>query len=248
MEQALMSPTRVLMDLYLYKDGLPLTKSAFQKPQVNTLSEFQDRDPRVGMSVFNQHLWYINKLFVPDFAYTVTGYKTAKWFNATDWNNKETFTDFAVIRYAEVLLNYAEASFELNGSISDGALDSTINKIRARAGLPVRLTNDFVQQNGLSMREEIRRERSVELAFEGMRYWDLLRWKTAEIQLPQQVLGIKYFPNEMPLDNKPALDPDGYIIAQTGTKRQFAADKDYLWPIATSELGYDEQLTQNPNW
>lgn len=247
LEQVAMSPTRTLMDLYLYKDGLPLTKSAFRQPEDNTLSEFQDRDPRAGMTVFNQHLWYINNLYVPDFNYTVTGYKTAKWFNATDWNNKATFTDFAVIRYAEVLLNYVEASFELNGSISDAALDSTINKIRSRAGLSVKLTNSFVQQNGLSMREEIRRERTVELAFEGMRYWDLLRWKTAETQLPQPVLGIKYFPKEMPLDNAPALD-NGYIIAQTAAKRSFKADKDYLWPIPTSELGYDEHLTQNPNW
>lgn len=248
LEQVAMSPTRELMDLYLYKDGLPLGKSSYEAPQENTRSEFQNRDPRLGMTVFNQGLWYLNAYYIPDFNYTITGYKTAKWFNATDWNNKQAFTDFAAIRYAEVLLNYAEATYELNGSISDEDLDLTINRLRARAGLSVKLSNAFVRQNDLSMRSEIRRERTVELAFEGMRYWDLLRWKTAEIQLPKAVLGIHYFPDEMPLDNKPALDPDGYIIAEAKAKRAFDPQKDYLWPIPTTELGYDENMTQNPEW
>ncbi|WPU95539.1 RagB/SusD family nutrient uptake outer membrane protein [Mucilaginibacter sabulilitoris] len=249
LEQALISPTRTMLDLYLYKDGLPIGKSLLQQEQTNTTSEFANRDPRAGITVFNRSLWYISGRYVPNFDFTKTGYKLAKWFKGTDWNNKRSFTDFAIIRYAEVLLNYAEARYELNGSITDDDLNLTINRIRARngAGAIAPLTNVFVNSNGLNMRDEIRRERSVELAFEGFRYWDLLRWKTAEVQLPAQVLGIKYFPAEMKITS-PSLTTDGYLITQPAAKRAFNPAKDYLWPIPTSELGYNPNMVQNPGW
>lgn len=249
LEQALISPTRAMLDLYLYKDGLPVGKSPLQQEQTNTMSEFADRDPRAGITVFNKGLWYISGKYVPNFDFTKTGYKLAKWFKGTDWNNKRSFTDFSIIRYAEVLLNYAEARYELNGSITDDDLNLTINKIRARngAGAIAPLTNGFVNSNGLNMRDEIRRERTVELAFEGFRYWDLLRWKTAEVQLPAQVLGVKYFPAEMKITS-PSLTADGYLITQPAAKRAFNPAKDYLWPIPTSELGYNPNMVQNPGW
>lgn len=248
-ENAYITPTRSFMDSYLYKDGLPVGQSSLEQPQTDTRSEFQNRDPRMGMTVFNQNLWYVSSKFVPNFDYTVTGYKVAKWFNATDWNNKKSYIDFAIIRYAEVLLNYAEAKFELNGSIDDADLDATINLLRSRAGSNglTLLSNAFVTANGLSMQTEIRRERTVELAFEGFRYWDLLRWKTAEVVLPKVVLGIKYFATEMPLDN-PVLSDDGFVVVQAAAKRSFNVDRDYLWPIPTSELGYNSNLDPNPNW
>lgn len=248
-EQALISPTRVLADAYVYKDGLPLGKSPLQQPQTTTLSEFTNRDPRAGMTIFNKNLYYLTGKYVPNFTFTKTGYKTAKWFNATDWNNARSYTDFAIIRYAEVLLNYAEATYELNNSISDADLDLTINKLRARngAGSVAPLTNALVNNNSLSMRDEIRRERTVELAFEGFRYWDLLRWKLAETQLPMAVLGTKYFPAEFAIAS-PSLTTDGYIITQPANKRAFDPAKDYLWPLPTTEIGYDPNLTQNPKW
>jgi hypothetical protein len=69
-------------------------------------------------------------------------------------------TDRILIRYAEVLLILAEAKFELNGSISDADLNLTVNALRTRVGFAPKLTNAFVTTNNLSMREEIRRERS----------------------------------------------------------------------------------------
>lgn len=248
-EQALVSPTRAMMDTYAYKDGLPIGKSPLQQPQTNTLSEFTNRDPRAGMTVFNKNLWYIVGKYVPNYDYTKTGYKLAKWFNATDWTNKRSYTDFAVIRFAEVLLTYAEATYELNDAISDADLDLTINRIRNRSGLsPVApLTNALVAANGLNMRDEIRRERTVELAFEGHRYWDLLRWKAAEAELPKAVLGIKYFPSEMTVPS-PTLTADGFLVVQAATKRAFKENKDYLWPLPTSEFGLNPNLAPNPNW
>ena len=83
--------------------------------------------------------------------------------------------DFKEFRYAEVLLILAEALYEKNGQITDDQLDITINDLRNRANMP-HLTNAFVSANGLNMLEEIRRERTVELAFEGYRRDDLRRW------------------------------------------------------------------------
>lgn len=245
-DNALTTPTRALMDSYLYTDGLPLGKSSLEVPQTTTLSEFQNRDPRAGMTVFNKNMWYITSKYQPNFIFTVTGYKFNKWFNAVD-RPVYGFIDFAIIRYAEVLLNYAEATYELNEGISDNDLNKSINLIRARVNMPP-LTNEFVQSNSLEMRTEIRRERTVELAEEGFRYWDLLRWKTAEIELPKAILGAKYFPAEQGKLDNPNLTADSIIIAEPSTKRMFDPSKDYLWPIPTNELGLDPNLTQNPNW
>lgn len=110
------------------------------------------------------------------------------------------------------------------------------------------LTNSFVSANGLDMRTEIRRERKVELAFEGFEYWDLLRWKTAEIELPKAILGPKYFQAEMPLVTNPVLDANGNIILEAASKRGFNVQRGYLWPIPTNEIALNPNLTQNPGW
>jgi hypothetical protein len=152
-----------------------------------------------------------------------------------------------IIRYAEVLLNYAEATYELNNSISDADLNKSINLIRARVNVPP-LTNQLVQANGLDMRTEIRRERIIELCFEGFDYWDLLRWGTAAQVLPQALLGAKYFPAEMPNITVAQLTPDGFAIWEPASKRTFNPQRDYLWPLPTTELGLNKNLTQNPGW
>ena len=96
-----------------------------------------------------------------------------------------------IIRFAEVLLIYAEATYELEGEISDNDLNNSINRIRKRVGMPD-LTNEFVTKYGLDMREEIRRERTIELCFEANRYDDLRRWKTAEVEMPLPLKGVKF--------------------------------------------------------
>lgn len=101
-----------------------------------------------------------------------------------------------IIRYAEVLLSYAEALYEYNGAITDEELDETVNLVRARAGFDVRLTNDFVQQHQLDMLQEIRRERMVEFIDENLHYDDIIRWKTAEVVLPKAMVGLLYNEDE----------------------------------------------------
>lgn len=242
------TPTRALMDAYLYKDGLPASLSPYYKDQDNSLTEFENRDPRMGMTVFNKTVWYLTSLYQPTFTFAATGYKTRKYFIIEDFINKKSFIDNIVIRYGEILLTYAEAMYELNGSISDDDLNKSINLIRARVNMPA-LTNDFVAANSLDMREEIRRERRVELSFEGEhRYWDLIRWKTAETELPKAIRGSKYFPLEQTGITNPNLDGDGFVIVEPATKRKFDPARDYLWALPIQDIGLDKNLDQNPKW
>lgn len=243
------SATRLMINKYLYKDGLPIGKSAYDSSAAETSSVtvFRNRDPRFGMTFFQKSEDYpsINGIipYTPRASYNIKKYNTISDFSAST-----SFMNFWVLRYAEVLLNYAEAVYEKDGSISDADLNKSVNLIRARAGL-LPLSNQFVLSNGLDMRTEIRRERTVELCFEGFHYWDILRWKTAETVLPQSILGEKYFPEEMPTVSDPPLDNNGFIILEDKSKRSFQVNRDYLWPLPTKEIGLNpDKLKQNPNW
>ena len=247
LDEGALTPTGNIVADYLYKDGLPKDKSPYYQTQTDTYTEFENRDPRMAMSIFNKYSWYVSGLYVPTFEYTQTGYRSCKYYIAADWVVNVSYIDNIIIRYAEVLLNNIEAKFELNGSVSDQDLNNTLNLIRARSGMPA-LTNSFVSANGLDMRSEIRRERRIEFAFEGLRYWDLLRWKTAETELPQQVVGAKYFPAEQGTIANPNLTPEGLVIVEEAANRKFNPLRDYLWPIPTKEIGLNKNLQQNPNW
>ena len=146
-----------------------------------------------------------------------------------------------------MLLIFAEAPFEQTGALSDADLDLTINRLRARGGV-AKLTNAFATANGLTLRDEIRRERRVELAQEGFRYWDLIRWKTAEIELVKPVLGNFYFKSEYPAGTTVNLTPDNYILVQAASFRKFDPNRDYLWPLPINEIALNPALKQNPNW
>jgi len=170
--------------------------------------------------------------------------------------------DYNLMRYAEVLLIYAEAKFERNGSISDDDLNISVNALRDRVEM-AHLTNALVQISGLDMRTEIRRERTVELAFEGFHWDDLRRWKTAETELPESVLSIKvtgtqWDSPEVTIDgtstpgvfyNLPADQlENGYKVLQSGAQRSFDPDKNYLLPLPTKQISLNPALEQNPNW
>lgn len=253
LEQGSTTPTRYLVDAYLYIDGLPRTgpqRSPLYQPDVNTISEFENRDPRLSMTVFKTgDLYYNGGRYIPSFSFTQTGYKTFKGFNALDWMNQRSFTHHKIIRYAEVLLSYAEAMIEVKGGITDDQLNQSVNIVRQRAGMP-KLSNAFAQTHQLQLLDEIRRERRVEFALEGgHRYWDIIRWKIAEQVLPLPTLGIRYFRADypQPLD-RPNLNPEGYIIAQTAATRKFNPDRDYLWPLPITQLSLNPNLKQNPGW
>ena len=79
---------------------------------------------------------------------------------------------------------------------------------------------------------------------------DLLRWKTAEIELPKPLLQRKYFPAENYGTGTapPKVLLDGYIVLEPASARKFDPERDYLWPIPTTQIGLNPEITQNPKW
>ena len=249
-------PTKWLADAFLCKDGLPLDKSQYKVEYLPLGKEFENRDPRMALTIWKPGDSFLGAPFVPNLSnQTKTGYMFKKYGDEGSYSNIRSQIDEILMRYAEVLLNYAEATYELNESISDSDLDISINEIRRRFDsdpncLPG-LTNIFVTSNNLNMREEIRRERRVEMAAESLRYDDLIRWKVAEAELPQEILGAKFdqetYPNVVP-DKDINLNEDGFIIVQSKKSRTFDVEKNYLFPLPLRELSLNLQLTQNEGW
>jgi hypothetical protein len=244
------SLTRSLIDSYLCVDGLPIEKSPLYQGQQNSTSEFIDRDPRFDGTLIKKGDTYgYGTPYIPALIGGSTGYHIEKNYDVGGPGLQLQSLDLMILRYGEVLLNYAEAAYELGDAISDADLDLSINKLRDRVGMP-HLTNAFVAANGLDMREEIRRERRVELAMEGLRYDDLLRWKMAETELIKPLLGVRLFAAEYP-DVDPAavnMTPDSVVIAEPASKRSFDPSKQYLWPVPLTQLALNPSLEQNPNW
>ena len=115
------------------------------------------------------------------------------------------------------------------------------------------LTNDFVQTHGLDMLTELRRERSVELALEGQRYDDLIRWKQAETLLPVALLGGKFIAGEYGNTSlgtmEERLNEDDIIILEEADTRFFDPERDYLYPIPSNDIAQSKgAVKQNPNW
>ncbi|WP_278552321.1 RagB/SusD family nutrient uptake outer membrane protein [Elizabethkingia bruuniana] len=263
-------PTNNFVSRYLMADGLPITKSPLFKAPDATMTHadfFKKRDPRMSFTLFKKGDEFIatTNYTIPNPTLQKSGYGIRKYANKNDWTYQRSFIDRPVLRYAEVLLTYAEAVYELTGSISDGDLDKTVNLLRAR--LPqinigtdaapsyvsmTKLSNTLVSSNGLDMREEIRRERRIELAYEGFSYWDLIRWKTAEKELPQTLYGSylfsEYLTKEGGWSKTTPVDNNNYIILQTASLRKFDVNKDYLWPLPTGEIAKNPKIEQNPGW
>jgi hypothetical protein len=178
--------------------------------------------------------------------YSVTGYFAKKLVN---WNLVATKTGVTVesypwpiMRLSDLYLLYAEA---LNESSQSGAALPYLNKIRERAGLNSiesswtafsKNPGKFNSVTGL--RAIIQQERGIELAFEGSRFWDLRRWKTAPQVLSQPVYG-------WDVNQKSFEDYNRRVLLFT---QRFEGPKDYLWPIKESNLQINPNLVQNPGW
>jgi len=255
LDQGRYSPTKALVDAYLMTDGLPIAKSPLYQAPSTSVEVFANRDSRLNATVFKKGDPFIITIPTvaqfnrPDLGMVRTGFYQRKFFNVADYGGTggSSFTDRNIIRFAEVLLIFAEATFELSGNISDDDLNKSINLLRARAQVAP-LTNALVAAYSLDMLEEIRRERRVELAQEGFRYWDLIRWKTAENELPKDILGTYFFADEFGTDVDVNLTSDNYILVQPASVRSFNPQRDYLWPFPITELGLNPNLKQNPNW
>ena len=261
--------TRQIIDYFLYTDGLPRGISPLQIPEVRYADILKNRDPRMEMTLFQPGEDAYKGIYKPFDTMSQNhgfGYPCKKGFMEDQMltSGRET-VDKMIIRYAEILLSYAEAKYELEGSVSDDLLDKTVNYVRSRAGFTAKLTNDFCTTHGLNMRDEIRRERIVELMVEGLHYDDIIRWKTAEEVLPKAMLGLLYSSDDTTysleeLGNR-FTDENGYYngvkvydapniyVIEEPDSRQFDPERDYLYPIPTYEIATsDGAVKQNPKW
>lgn len=199
-------PTKDLVQAYLMKDGSYYSSQSDYRTR-QFVDEFKDRDPRIYQTLAYPGWELVNTMtyatgagiYVQELNKNFSGYHQIKGFINNKDENYYVGIDFPVIRYAEVLLTYAEAKAEL-GELTQDVLDQTVNLLRDRAGMPHLQMNppvDPVMAEAFpgvgSTLLEIRRERRVELAFEGFRFDDLMRWHAGKL-LEHEPEGL-YFPS-----------------------------------------------------
>lgn len=246
-------PTQELVDEYSMANGKPITDPTSgynpQKPYTN-------REPRFYQSIVYDGSYYYNDTIKTrqgigspneiDFSdhndATQTGYYLRKRMNekipagADSWGGNTGGQNYYFFRYAEVLLSYAEAKNEVSGP--DASVIAALDEVRTRAGIPgIQATYGNLTKD--QMRVVIRRERRVELSFEEKRYWDLIRWKIAVEKLNGELHGMQIKKVNGVWTYTPATVPGG--------QRVFA-EKNYLFPIPTSAIVTNPELTQNPGY
>ncbi|MFY0254089.1 RagB/SusD family nutrient uptake outer membrane protein [Chitinophaga sp. 30R24] len=211
--------TRTFINTYLNIDGTPFT-NINRYDTLPFAKETQGRDARLAQTIRTPgYMRTSNGNTVaapPVFSYTYTGYMPIKWcLDDTYYDNGTTNTNsIPLMRYAEILLNYAEAKAELK-ELTDNDWSITVGALRARAGItgginakptvldPYMVANYFTDVNDPSLME-IRRERGIELALEGFRFADLLRWKQGAL-LTKSWTGMYVPALDVPMD----LNADG---------------------------------------
>ena len=245
------------MNTYLTTRGTPFTDiDGYQT--IDFIREFDGRDARMAQTVisptYKMKISGRERLYSPNWKVTRTGYHPIKWSIDDDADNvlskAASWNSLPILRYAEVLLNYAEAVFERDGQISDEDLAISLNLTRKRINPEMPdLTNDFVTANNLDMRTEIRRERTIEFFDENFRIDDLKRWKTAEDEMPMNLTGVKWkdtdFESRWPDASFKDKDGEGCIIHEKGRNWH---EKHYLLPLPTDQLKLNSNLKQNPGW
>lgn len=188
-----------------------------------------------------------------------TGTGIKKWYHPEDYCSGRNYDHIRAkyeqaIRYADILLLYAEALNELDGSYQipswDGSTTYTISRnvdelkkgvrpVRCRAGIPDFSAEEYADKD--AFRAKIKRERMIEFMGEGKRYYDLRRWMDAPIEEATPVYGLNYFQT---VDNK----DDFMTVIPISTLSAVFADKMYFWPISHTELKRNKNLVQNPGW
>ena len=221
---SLMQPYQNLIDAYEMTDGLPITES----PLYNPAMPYANRDPRLDLTVKlpNETWRNPNTNVIWNGSYTsFTGYLVEKYVDLT----KAPFTtatapatdqDFIHLRYADILLMFAEAKNEVSGP--DASVYAAINLVRGRTGINMPPVDQAKYNTKEKLRDYIRHERRVEFAFEGQRYNDLKRWNIAHIELPK-------------------------LSTPAGKPLVFTTNN-YLLPFLQSELDNNPNLVQNPGY
>ncbi len=262
--------TKQFVEQYLCTDGLPIALSPLYMGDETIEDEVQNRDPRMDQTIFTQD----NPLYIYDDGtvdyYDVmfgrmfqdhshsgsTGYHQRKHYyefrayHHTQHEETPTLND----RYAEVLLNYAEAKAEM-GTLTQADLNNSINLLRDRVAMPHLDMNNIATDPNWYFPDlspiinEVRRERFIELASEGFRMDDLISWAAMKYLIGTRGTGAKA--DQFHHDPNLPLTADGYLdIYQDAFPNgyQFKLDRDYLWPIPEAQIRLNPNLTQNPGW
>src|SRR6185312_15421022 len=247
-----MAPTQELVNSYIMLNGKAINDPGSGYDENNP---YVNRDPRLTATVvYDGYKWvnadgsiktiYIKPGSDPDRSApdeynpasqssSPTGYYWRKYFDPTALANFVSGNNIHLIRYAEILLDYAEAKNSL-GQMDETVWDKTIKLLRQRAGFTDPGALDY--PGNTDMTDIIRTERRAEFAMESLRTDDIRRWKIAENVMNGYAHGARF--------GDPSID-NGYIRVQ---KRQFNPGRDYLRPIPSSEISLDNKLTQNPGY
>ncbi|MEX2594335.1 MAG: RagB/SusD family nutrient uptake outer membrane protein [Anditalea sp.] len=272
--------TKSLVDSYLCRDGNPIYLSGGSTNPLyegdGTLNKVvSNRDPRLRQTVFTPGFPLqiigadtvkFTRPVIDEPAHTknTTGYQISKTLNFDPIHHITTetlpvgYTGWIIFRYAEVLLNYAEAKAEL-GTLTQSDVDKSIKLLRDRVSMPNLILSDIQPDPNWQFPtlsptiNEIRRERRVELVLEGFRWDDIARWAAAdELIVGKRFLGAKFnstdysdlSPSDFRLTNGYFDDYKEVLPAGFG----FEVGRDYLSPISTQELTLNPELVQNPGW
>lgn len=266
---------------YEYKNNTSVQLSNLYPTIETSYSDYwTNRDPRMAMTILKPGSTWTggddgdteavtaNAIFnIPRFsalqnnnrngANTWTGFYFTKYCAPAyaEQYNKDV-NDIHIIRYAEVLLIYAEAMFKKNGTLTQDQIDKTINKLRDRVGMHQMILTELSAW-GMNLETEIRRERRIELALEGMRLFDIFRWKEGD-RMGMAVKGISEALMLSMFGKNPyaanGIDENGDIIYEKASTsegdagRRFDPTKHYLWPVPNDELIKNPNLRQNPGW
>ncbi|MBL1407170.1 RagB/SusD family nutrient uptake outer membrane protein [Sphingobacterium faecale] len=236
-------PTQDIVDAYEMANGKAINESGSGYDVTNP---YMNRDPRFYLSIVHNDAQfkdrktqiYTGGLDMPRSNPTPTGYYIRKFIDEKFDYNKDasigSSTNWVIMRYAEVLLNYAEAQNEVSGP-SPEILDA-INTVRKRANMPA-IDNNLSQEQ---LRAKIRNERRVELAFEdNIRYQDLRRWKSATTALNRSVNGVTITKGSN----------GSFTYAPKVSGARVFEEKNYWMPIPLTELGINTNLKpQNTGW
>lgn len=243
------SPTQNLVDAFPMKNGKMPQESG---SGYDAADPYKNRDPRFGATImFNTTQWldrpvetFNGGLDRPGGSrtQTKTGYYLRKFMGK--FENSGTYSNqnhhVILFRYAEILLNYAEALNEVNGPVNE-VLDA-IKAIRKRAGITAGTDDRYGIAAGITkdqMRKLIINERRIEMAFEEQRFWDIRRWKIAEQVLNNPLKGMNIVKNADGTFSYTILDIAPAV---------FDASKNYLFPIPYSEIQTNPNMTQNPGY
>ncbi len=247
------SPYNELVEQFECIDGKPINESPLYDPD----KPYQNRDPRLlktffidGVTVFKGKMYVAHPDSSPSkYPDQLTrrpwsGYALLKFADEGYSGEVRLYgADFPMIRYAEVLLGYLEANIESGSPINQALLDQTINKIRGRTEIKMPPVTEL---DPAKLTTIVRRERRVELAWEGLRLYDLFRWRIAHIELKSRFHGMKLTTvAKAPTYTKFPVNSKGYYFCE---QTNFRENVDYLWPVPQTERDVNTGLTQNPGY